>query len=74
MVAVPGGSGPCAMTATADGVLLACLDGAAIRCLRVPLDAVVSDGAHGRAADANWHHDSADLVATLKEPQPVPAP
>lgn len=74
MVAVPGGSGPCAMTATADGVVLACLDGTAIRCLRVPLDAVVSDGADARAADANWHHDSADLVATLKEPQPVPAP
>ena len=74
MVAVPGGSGPCAMTATADGVVLACLDGAAIRCLRVSLDAVVSDGAHARAADANWHHDSADLVATLKERPPVPAP
>ena len=73
MVAVPGGSGPCAMTATADGIVLACLDGAAIRCLRVALDAVVSDGAHARAADANWHHDSADLVAALKERQPVPA-
>ena len=74
MVALPGGSGPCAMAATADGVMLACLDGAAIRCLRVPLDAVASDGAHAGAADANWHHDSADLVATLKETQPVPAP
>ena len=74
MVAVPGGSGPCAMTATADGVVLACLDGAAIRCLRVPLDAVVNDGAHARAADANWHHDGADLIAALTEPQPVPAP
>ena len=74
MEAVPGGSGPCAMTATADGVLLACRDGAAIRCLRASLDAVVGDGAHDSAANANWHHDSADLVATLKEPQPVPAP
>ena len=34
VVAVPGGSGPCALTATADGVLLACVDGSAIRCLR----------------------------------------
>ena len=71
MVAVPGGSGPCAMTATEDGVALACLDSTAIRCLRVSLDAVVSDGAHARVAEANWHHDSADLVATLKERQPA---
>ena len=33
MVAVPGGSGPFAMTASADGVLLACRDGAAVRCV-----------------------------------------
>ena len=74
MTALPGGGGPCAMTATADGVLLACLDGAGIRCLRVSLDAVSSEGAHAQAADANWHHDSADLIATLKERQPAGNP
>ena len=69
--AVLRGSGPCAMTATADGVLLACLDGAAIRCRRVPLDAFIGDGGHPEAAAANWHHDSADLIATLRERQPA---
>ena len=73
LIAVPGGSGPCAMTATADGVLVACVGGGTIRCRRVPLDAVIGDGAHGRAAEANWHHDSADLIATLKEREPAPA-
>lgn len=68
-VAARGGSGPCAMTATADGVLLAHVAGAAIRCRRVPLDAGVSEDAHAGAAD--WHHDSADLFAALKEPQPA---
>ena len=72
--AVAGGSGPCAMTATADGVLLACLDGAAIRCRRMSLDAVISEGAHAQAVDASWHHDSADLIATLKERQPADSP
>jgi hypothetical protein len=71
IVAVPGGNGPCAMIATADGVLLACTEGASIRCRRVPLDAAISEGAHAAAADANWHHDSADLIATLKERQPA---
>ncbi len=66
-VAVPGGSGPCALTATADGVLLACVDGNAIRCLRRSLDAIVATGEHGKAADAAWHHDSADLIDALKE-------
>ena len=66
-VAVPGGSGPCALTATADGVLLACVDGGGIRCLRRSLDAIVATGEHGKAADAAWHHDSADLIAALKE-------
>ena len=45
------------------------VEGAAMRCRRVPLDAVVSEDAHAGAAD--WHHDSADLTATLKEPQPA---
>ena len=68
--AIPRGSGPCAMTATADGVLLACTDGTAIRCRRVPLDAFIGDGGLPEAAAANWHHDSADLIATLRERQP----
>ena len=71
MVAVPGGNGPCAMTPTADGVLLACTDGLAIRCRRVPLEAVIGEGTHAQAAASNWHHDSADLIATLKERQPA---
>ena len=71
VVAVPGGSGPCALTATADGVLLACVDGSAIRCLRRPLDAVIGTGSHGTAADSAWHHDSADLIAALKEREPA---
>ena len=74
VVAVPGGSGPCALTATADGVLLACVDGSAIRCLRRSLDAIVGTGAHGKAADSAWHHDSADLIAALKEREPATAP
>ena len=74
LMAVPGGSGPCAMTATADGVLLACTDGTAVRCRRASLDALVSDGAHAEAAAANWHHDSADLIATLRERQPAGTP
>ena len=74
VVAVPGGSGPCALTATADGVLLACVDGSAIRCVRRPLDAVIGTGAHGTAADSAWHHDSADLIAALKEREPAAAP
>ena len=65
-VAVAGGNGPCALAATADGVLLACADGSSIRCLRRPLDAVIG-GAHGKAADGAWHHDSADLIDALKE-------
>ncbi|MDE0445184.1 MAG: hypothetical protein OXH96_00845 [Spirochaetaceae bacterium] len=70
---MPGGRGPCAITATADGVLLACVGGSTIRCRRMPLDAVIDDGAHGRAAQANWHHDSADLIDTLKEREPASA-
>ena len=70
-VAVPGGGGPCAMTATADGVLLACVAGGAIRCRRVPLESIIGDGAQSQAAAANWHHDSADLIATLKERHPA---
>lgn len=81
--AVPGGGGPCALTATADGVLLACVDGDAIRCVRAPLDAVLGAGARAgaragagagadaRAADAAWHHDDAGLIDALKEPQPA---
>ena len=74
VVAVPGGHGPCALTATADGVLLACVDGNAIRCLRLSLDAIVATGEHGKAADAAWHHDSADLIDALKERQPATVP
>ncbi len=73
VVAVAGGSGPCALTATADGVLLACVDGSSIRCLRRPLDAVIG-GEHGKAADGAWHHDSADLIDALKESVGVGAP
>ena len=47
---------------------------AAIRWLRVSLDAVSSEGAHAQGAHANWHHDSADLIATLKERQPAGTP
>ena len=68
-VAAPAGSGPCAMTATADGVLLAYLEGGEIQCLRRSLDAVAGDAA---ALDAGWHHDSAELLVALKEPQPAP--
>ncbi len=67
VLAVPGGNGPCALAATADGVLLACVDGNAIRGLRLSLDAIVATGEHGKAAEAAWHHDSADLIDTLKE-------
>ena len=74
VVAVPGGSGPCALAATADGVLLACVDGCSIRCLRRSLDAIVATGEHGKAADAAWHHDSADLIDALKERQPATVP
>lgn len=74
MTAVPGGSGPCALTATADGVLLACVDGRAIRCRRIPLDAVLGAGAGAGAADASWHHDSADLIAALAERRPAAVP
>ncbi len=74
VVAVPGGSGPCALAATADGVLLACVDGGSIRCLRRSLDAIVATGEHGKAADAAWHHDSADLIDALKERQPATVP
>ncbi len=74
VVAVPGGSGPCALAATADGVLLACVDGNAIRCLRRSLDAIVATGEHGKAAEAAWHHDSADLIDALKERQPATVP
>ena len=73
VVAVPGGSGPYALTATADGVLLACVDGGSIRCLRRPLDAVIG-GEHGKDADGAWHHDSADLIDALKERQPATIP
>ncbi len=73
LIAVPGGRGPCALTATADGVLLACTDGTAIRCHRASLDALIGDGEHAEADAANWHHDSADLIATLRERQPVPS-
>lgn len=72
--AVPGGRGPCALTATADGVLLACVDGGAIRCRRIPLDDVLGAeprGAHAGAADASWHHDGADLIAALTERRPA---
>lgn len=73
--AVPGGRGPCALTATADGVLLACVDGGAIRCRRIPLDAVLGASARAEAragaADASWHHDSADLIAALTERRPA---
>lgn len=69
--AVPGGGGPCALAATADGVLLACADGDAIRCVRAPLDAVLGAGAGAGAADAAWHHDDAGLIDALKEPQPA---
>lgn len=69
--AVPGGGGPCALAATADGVLLACVDGDAIRCVRAPLDAVLGAGAGAGAADAAWHHDDAGLIDALKEPQPA---
>ena len=76
--AVPGGSGPCALTATADGVLLACVDGRAIRCRRIPLDAVLGAeagaGAGAGAADASWHHDGADLIAALAERRPAAVP
>ena len=71
--AVPGGSGPCALTATADGVLLACVDGGAIRCRRIPLDAVLG-APHAGAADAAWHHDGADLIAALTERRPAAVP
>ena len=71
LIAVPGGRGPCTLAATADGVLLACTDGTAVRCRRVPLDAFIGDGGHRPAAAANWHHDSADLIATLRERQPA---
>ena len=74
VVAVPGGNGPCALAATADGVLLACVDGNAIRCLRRSLDAIVATGEHGKAADGAWHHDSADLIDALKERQPATVP
>ena len=74
VVAVPGGTGPCALAATADGVLLACVDGNAIRCLRLSLDAIVATGEHGKAAEAAWHHDSADLIDALKERQPATVP
>ena len=74
LIAVPGGRGPCTLAATADGVLLACTDGTAIRCSRVPLDAFIGDGGHREAAAANWHHDSADLIATLRERQPADTP
>ena len=69
LIAVPGGRGPSTLAATADGVLLACTDGTAIRCRRVPLDAFIGDGGHPEAAAASWHHDSADLIATLRERQ-----
>ena len=77
VTAVPDGGGPCALTATADGVLLACADGEAIRCVRAPLDAVLAAGAGaGAGADAGaahaaWHHDDAALIDALKEPQPA---
>ena len=74
VVAVPGGNGPCALAATADGVLLACAQGSDIRCLRRSLDAIVATGEHGKAADAAWHHDSADLIDALKERQPATVP
>ena len=54
--------------------MLACIAGRAIRCRRVSLDNVMAEGAHGQAADANWHHDGADLIATLKERQPAGIP
>lgn len=73
VAAVPGGGGPCALTATADGVLLACADGDAIRCVRAPLDAVLGAPARAGAgaAHAAWHHDDAALIDALKEPQPA---
>ncbi len=74
VVAVPGGTGPCALAATTDGVLLVCVDGNAIRCLRLSLDAIVATGEHGKAAEAAWHHDSADLIDALKERQPATVP
>lgn len=69
VTAVPDGGGPCALTATADGVLLACAAGNAIRCVRAPLDAVLGSGAG--AAHAAWHHDDAALIDALKEPLPA---
>ena len=74
LTAVPGGRGACAMTAVADGVLLACVEGASIRCLRRSLDAVVGERAPGFGAHGAWHHDDAELIATLKERQPAPTP
>lgn len=73
VTAVPDGGGPCALTATADGVLLACAAGNAIRCVRAPLDAVLAAGAgaDAGAAHAAWHHDDAALIDALKEPQPA---
>ena len=72
VTAVPGGGGPCALTATADGVLLACADGNAIRCVRAPLDAILGTGAgEGAATAASWHHDDAGLIDALKERGPA---
>ena len=51
-----------------------CVDGTAIRCRRVSLDAVIGEGPHAQTTEANWHHDSADLIATLKERQPAGTP
>ena len=74
LVAVPGAGGPCALAATADGVLLACADGTTIRCLRCSLDAIVGAGMPGFDVGGSWHHDDAAVLAALKERQPAPAP
>ena len=71
LVAVPGGGGPCALAATADGVLLACADGTTIRCLRCSLDAIVGAGMPGFDVGGSWHHDDAAVLAALKERQPA---